>query len=119
MEAQVTLDDVIADLAAIELLLLDYEKQFKVRTPDFYQLYKQGKLQERWDFIDWAGLYEIKLDREKAYAESKSRRLEDFVKRQTEDPLMQLAGVLKSELTDIGSRHDEFISQGLITNKPD
>jgi hypothetical protein len=35
-----------------------------VRTPHFYKLYKAGKLEERWDFIDWAGIYEIKLDRE-------------------------------------------------------
>lgn len=67
MEQQITLDDIIEDLIAIEPLLLNYEKKYKVRTPHFYKLYKQGKLEERWDFIDWAGLYEIKLDREEAY----------------------------------------------------
>lgn len=68
MESQFTLDDIIADLVAVEPLILDYEKKYKVRTPDFYKLYKQGKLEERWDFIDWASLYEIKLDRERTYA---------------------------------------------------
>jgi hypothetical protein len=67
MEKQVTIDDIIEDLIAVEPLLLNYEKKYKVRTPHFYKLYKQGKLEERWDFIDWAGLYEIKLDREEAY----------------------------------------------------
>jgi hypothetical protein len=67
METQFTLDDIIEDLVAVEPLILNYEKKYKVRTPNFYKLYKQGKLEERWDFIDWAGLYEIKLDREKAY----------------------------------------------------
>ncbi|MFQ5866213.1 MAG: hypothetical protein ACE5IW_13405 [bacterium] len=67
MEKQVSLDDIIQDLVAVEPLLLNYEKKYKVRTPHFYTLYKQGKLEERWDFIDWAGLYEIKLDREKEY----------------------------------------------------
>ncbi len=67
MEKQVTLDDIIEDLAAVEPLLLNYEKKYKVRTSHFYKLYKQDKLEERWDFIDWAGLYEIKLDREDAY----------------------------------------------------
>ncbi len=67
MEQQITLDDIIEDLSAVEPLLLNYEKKYKVRTPHFYKLYKQGKLEERWDFIDWAGLYEIKLDREETY----------------------------------------------------
>jgi hypothetical protein len=67
MEQQITLDDLIEDLIAVEPLLLNYEKKYKVRTPHFYKPYKQGKLEERWDFIDWAGLYEIKLDREETY----------------------------------------------------
>lgn len=67
MNTQLTLDDIMEDLVAVEPLLLNYEQKYKVRTPDFYQLYKQGKLEERWDFIDWASLYEIKLDREQAY----------------------------------------------------
>lgn len=119
MESRFTSDDIIEDLAAVEFLLLNYEKQFKVRTPDFYQLYKQGKLQERWDFIDWAGLYEIKFDREKAYNAIKLKLMEDFVKQQADDPLLQLAGILESELTDISARHDEYIGQSLISNKSD
>jgi hypothetical protein len=67
MKKQITLDDITEDLTAIEPLLSNYEKKYKVRTPHFYKLYKQGKLEERWDFIDWAGLYEIKLDRESDY----------------------------------------------------
>jgi len=38
-----------------------------VLTPYFSRLYHTGQLEENWDFIDWAGLYEIKLRREKAY----------------------------------------------------
>lgn len=67
MEAKFTLDDIMEDLVSVEPLLLNYEQKYKVRTPDFYKLYTQGKLEERWDFIDWASLYEIKLDREQAY----------------------------------------------------
>ncbi len=66
---EITIDDVLEDLIAVEPLLLNYEKKYKVRTPHFYKLYKDGKLEERWDFIDWAGLYEIKLDREESYAQ--------------------------------------------------
>ena len=67
MEMQITLNDIIEDLVAVEPLLLNYEKKYKVRTPHFYKLYKKGGLEGRWDFIDWAGLYEIKLDREETY----------------------------------------------------
>jgi len=69
---EITLDDIIEDLVAVEPLLLNYEKKYKVRTPHFYKFYKEGKLEERWDFIDWAGLYEIKLDREETYQHTSS-----------------------------------------------
>jgi hypothetical protein len=78
MEKQFNLDDIIEDLTAVEPLLLNYEKKYKVRTPHFYKLYKQGKLEERWDFIDWAGLFEIKLDREQAYEEFASDALQQL-----------------------------------------
>lgn len=78
MENKITLDDIIEDLTAVEPLLLNYEKKYKVRSPHFYKLYKQGKLEERWDFIDWAGLYEIKLDREEAYEELATEALKQL-----------------------------------------
>ncbi len=42
--------------------------------------------------------------------------LETFVKRLDDDPLLQLAGVFESDLTDIGERHDEYIGQSLSKN---
>ncbi len=67
MAEPLTLDAILEDLQAIEPLILDYEKKYKVLTPYFYKLYHAGKLEENWDFIDWAGLYDIKIHREKAY----------------------------------------------------
>jgi hypothetical protein len=32
----------------------------------------------------------------------------------TDDPLLQLAGFFESDVTDVGSRHDEYIGQGLM-----
>jgi len=66
MAEPLTLDAILEDLQAIEPLILDYEKKYKVLTPYFYNLYHAGKLEENWDFIDWAGLYDIKVHREKA-----------------------------------------------------
>lgn len=67
MAEPLTLDAILEDLQAIEPLILEYEKKYKVLTPYFYKLYHAGKLEENWDFIDWAGLYDIKIHREKAY----------------------------------------------------
>jgi hypothetical protein len=41
METAITLDDLIEDLVAVEPLLLNYEKKYRVHTPDFCKLYKQ------------------------------------------------------------------------------
>lgn len=75
MAEPLTLDAILEDLQAIEPLILNYEKKYKVLTPYFYKLYKAGQLEENWDFIDWAGLYDIKLHREKAYRESLAESL--------------------------------------------
>ncbi len=40
--------------------------------------------------------------------------LTNAVKPLTDDPLLQLAGVFDSEVTDISEKHDEYIGQGLM-----
>ncbi len=89
METLITLDDIIEDLIAVEPLLLNYEKKYKVRTQHFYKLYKEGKLEERWDFIDWAGLYEIKLDREETYEQLANEAVQQLPLR--DEPVLQAA----------------------------
>lgn len=32
----------------------------------------------------------------------------------TDDPLLQLAGVFESDVTDVSEKHDEYIGQGLM-----
>jgi hypothetical protein len=65
----ITLIEIIEDLQSIEPKLLEYEKKYKLLSPYFYKLYNAGKLEEQWDFQNWAGLYQIKLDREQEYKE--------------------------------------------------
>jgi len=67
MEKDLTLNEIMEDLQAIEPKILEYEKNYKLLSPYFYKLYQAGKLEEHWDFQYWAGLYEIKLDRESLY----------------------------------------------------
>ncbi|MDH7487428.1 MAG: hypothetical protein QHJ81_14290 [Anaerolineae bacterium] len=69
-----TLSDIIEDLHAVELRLLDYEKRYGLHSEDFYALYSQGllddgELEETIDFTRWAGLYEIKQEREEMFRE--------------------------------------------------
>ena len=43
-----------------------------------------------------------------------SEWIEDIVKHLTEDdPLLQLAGVFESDVTDVSARHDDYIGQSL------
>ena len=76
MAPEITIDDILQDLQAIEPLILQYEQKYRLLSPYFYRLYQKGKLEERWDFMDWAALYEIKLDRENEY----HKRLSDVLK---------------------------------------
>lgn len=67
MMTEISIDDILQDLQAIDPIILQYEQKYRLLSPYFYKLYQAGKLEERWDFMDWAALYEIKLDREKEY----------------------------------------------------
>jgi hypothetical protein len=73
MNAEISLTELIEDLQGIEPKILEYEKKYRLLSPYFHKLYKAGKLEEHWDFQNWAGLYEIKLDR---LAEYKQRLAE-------------------------------------------
>lgn len=42
--------------------------------------------------------------------------LESSVKQSTNDPLLKLAGIFDSDLTDISERHDEYIGKVLSDN---
>lgn len=39
--------------------------------------------------------------------------IENAIKCLTNDPLLQLAGVFESDVTDVSERHDEYIGQSL------
>jgi hypothetical protein len=78
MSNEISLNEIIEDLQAIEPKILEYEKKYKLLSPYFHKLYKAGKLEEHWDFQNWAGLYEIKLDRLSEYKQRLSEVLPDL-----------------------------------------
>ncbi len=67
-----TLDGIIDDLHAIEPLLLQFEKKYKLLSTYFYKLYQTGKLECEDDFQEWAALYEAKQHRERLFQKKKS-----------------------------------------------
>lgn len=67
MAIKLTIDGILKDLRAIEPEISKYEEKYKLLSPYFYKLYQLGKLDEHPDFVDWAGLYRIKLKRIKLY----------------------------------------------------
>jgi hypothetical protein len=44
-----------------------FEEKYRMRSEDVYRLVGEGKIDESPDFIEWLGLYEIKLKRERKY----------------------------------------------------
>ncbi|MBI5348825.1 MAG: hypothetical protein HZB77_05835 [Chloroflexi bacterium] len=68
-----SLEELIRSIHTLEQHLQKFEEKYKLRSSDFYRLVNEGKLDQSEEFIEWLGIYEIKLKREKSY----TRRLAD------------------------------------------
>jgi len=66
---QLTLPEIFEDLHAAERELQPYEKKYNMRSEFFYELFRGGFIEDagNFDFQSWAGIYEIKIDREQLY----------------------------------------------------
>jgi hypothetical protein len=62
-----TLEEILADLHAMEQELQKLEARYGILSEDFYRLYMRGETEQNHDFHAWAGYYEIKLKREEMY----------------------------------------------------
>jgi len=62
-----TADIISKDIHAIQEHLKKFEQKYNLNSPDFYRLYKENKMEQSRDFIEWLGFYEIMLDRESEY----------------------------------------------------
>ena len=62
-----TLNELIRGIHDLENYLKKFEEQYGLRSDDFYRLATAGKLEQSNDFIEWLGIYEIKLKRERKY----------------------------------------------------
>ena len=62
-----SIDELIRSIHTLENHLQKFEEKYHLRSEDFYQLVSEGKLEQSEEFIEWLGVYEIKLKRERAY----------------------------------------------------
>lgn len=66
-----TLQDILADIHALEEELLAFERRYGVRSETFYAAYASGEEPEsdEWvlDFTEWASIYRTWLARQAAY----------------------------------------------------
>ena len=68
------LRQLIEDMSRIETLLINYEKKFGVRSPEFYQAITSGELDEfddlddyRMEFIEWLSFYKTLISLKESY----------------------------------------------------
>lgn len=77
------LGDILDDIYAMEGVIKKYEKKYGITSRAFYELYRSGKLdngefEQTREFCDWAGAYEIKLEREREFEVLSRKRLAAF-----------------------------------------
>jgi hypothetical protein len=69
-----TLEEILQDIHAMEEDLLTFERKYGVLTETFYQAYQRGEEPEddAWvlDWGEWAGAYEILLQRQALYRQA-------------------------------------------------
>jgi hypothetical protein len=73
-KSTMTLDKILQDIHATEEDLLTFERKYGVLTETFYQAYQRGEEPEddAWvlDWSEWAGTYEILLQRQEMYRQA-------------------------------------------------
>lgn len=89
-----SLSELLQDLHALEIRLREYETRYGIASEDFYELYKQGLLdndglERTTEFTRWASAFTMKLEREESFRQI-SRRFVSALRRQTPRGTIQL-----------------------------
>jgi len=87
-----TLEEIIQDLHALEARIRAYEREYGVTSKDFYELYRQGLLDDdgfaqTTEFTRWASSYEMKLEREADFERMSSAFLQSLRQEAADRPL--------------------------------
>jgi hypothetical protein len=76
--AEVTITQILDDLRAADEITRRFERRYWLSSADFYELYRQGLLDDGEhtdDFAEWSAYYQIKIDREAALQKLSRERL--------------------------------------------
>jgi hypothetical protein len=74
-------EDLIRDIHGLEAELATLEEQYGLLSADFYHCFQAGELEQTRDFIQWAGLYEARLERESHYRRMAYEHLRELRRR--------------------------------------
>jgi len=70
-----TLEDILQDIHGLDKRLQKLEQQYGMLSEDLYALYQLGELEQSHDLIRWVGYYELRQERQRAYAAALRERL--------------------------------------------
>lgn len=89
-----TLYELIEDLQALQARTQAYERKYGVTSQDFYELYRQGLLdddgfEQSTEFARWASAYEMQMER-KVEFETRSRKFVVDLKQSTPPYVVRL-----------------------------
>jgi len=69
------LEEILQDIHGLNTRLQTLEQQYGLLSDDMYALYRLGELEQSRDLIRWVGYYELRQDRQRAYATALRERL--------------------------------------------
>lgn len=69
------LEEILQDIHGLDTQLQALERQYGLLSDDMYALYRLGELEQSRDLIRWVGYYELRQDRQRAYATALRERL--------------------------------------------
>ena len=70
-----TLENILQDIHGLDARLCELERQYGLLSEDLYSLYRLGELEQSRDLIRWVGYYELRQERQRAYAAALRERL--------------------------------------------
>ncbi len=77
----------ILDMQGIEDRLREFERKYRLRSSMFYQLVKEGKIEQRLELFEWLGLYEVLQAREAEYQQLLEQQVEPVLTALNSAPL--------------------------------
>lgn len=70
-----TLEEILQDIHGLDTRLRELEERYGLLSDDMFTLYRLGELEQSQDLIRWVGYYEMRKERQNAYATALRERL--------------------------------------------